>query len=311
MAQRSVFCLIFYGLSLTISFPLYSQDQIAIAEFLPLQAGNKWTYRENALTNHTVTVLPGTTIINGTATRALSDSDGTASYYTNDSNGIRLHRETTVENETLSPPWLMVGPVAALGQTFSGSGLATVVSPVNGTMHLNYTGSITVSNTEQISVPAGTFNSVRLNGTLSLSGTVNGQFIQVIEYIEYWTVEHIGPVRQSLNIDGEIEDNILLSYFIDHDEDGIDDRQDADDDGDGISDTNEIKFGLNPFDPKDAASDNDNDGLTNLSEIEIGTDLNNADTDHDNINDKDELDAGTNPLINEAAVIINLLFSDP
>lgn len=312
MARLSVFCFIFYGLSLTISFPLYCQDQITVAEFLPLQTGNKWTYRENSLANLTVTVLPGTTIINGTATRVLSNSDGTASYYTNDSNGIRLHRETTDENEsiTLNPPWQMVGPIAAIGQTFSGSGLATVVSPVNGTMYLNYTGSITVSNLERISVPAGSFDSVRLNGTLTLSGTVNGQFIQVIEFIEYWTVDHIGPVKQNLNIDGDMENTVLTGYFIDHDEDGIEDRQDNDDDGDGISDADEIKYGLNPFDPADATGDNDNDGLDNLTELEIGTDLNNADTDHDNINDKDELDAGTNPLINEAAEIINLLFSD-
>jgi len=311
MTKRKIFCFLLYPITLALSFQSPCQDQISVAEFLPLQTGNYWEYRNNSFINDIVTVLPGSVVINGTATKVLSNSDGTASYYSNDSNGIRLHREITGENETitLNPPWLMVGPTATIGQTFSGSGRATVTSTVNGNMILNYIGNITVSGLEDISVPAGQFNSIRLNGTLQLSGSVNGQFIQVIELIEYWTVKYIGPVKQYLNVDGDIEDSVLISYFIDHDEDGIDDKLDTDKDGDGISDIIEIRYGIDPYDPKDATADNDNDGLDNISESKIGTNLNNADTDHDNIPDKDELDAGTNPLINEAAVLLINIFS--
>ena len=47
---------------------------------------------------------------------------------------------------------------------------------------------------------------------------------------------------------------------------------DADDDGDGMSNAWEDKYGFDPFDPTDAAKDNDNDGYSNLAEYKAGTD---------------------------------------
>jgi hypothetical protein len=45
-----------------------------------------------------------------------------------------------------------------------------------------------------------------------------------------------------------------------------------DTDGDGMSDSWEIAFGLDPFNPADAAIDTDGDGLTNLEEFQLATD---------------------------------------
>ncbi|MDX2027560.1 MAG: thrombospondin type 3 repeat-containing protein [Alphaproteobacteria bacterium] len=44
-----------------------------------------------------------------------------------------------------------------------------------------------------------------------------------------------------------------------------------DSDGDGIPDEDELKFGLNPFDPNDAKSDLDRDGRNALQEYREGT----------------------------------------
>ena len=44
-----------------------------------------------------------------------------------------------------------------------------------------------------------------------------------------------------------------------------------DSDGDGIPDKDEIRWGLNPKDPKDAVLDGDNDGFTNLEEFKAKT----------------------------------------
>ncbi len=41
----------------------------------------------------TRTVLLGTIAINGVPTKALQDDNGFTNYFTNDSNGIRLHRQ--------------------------------------------------------------------------------------------------------------------------------------------------------------------------------------------------------------------------
>ena len=64
------------------------------------------------------------------------------------------------------------------------------------------------------------------------------------------------------------------------------DSKDAD--GDGIKDTDEIKFGLNPEDASDALADFDSDGFSNFDEIEAQTDIKDAD-DHPSIISRSKL----------------------
>ncbi|WP_367872279.1 LamG-like jellyroll fold domain-containing protein [Luteolibacter sp. Populi] len=72
----------------------------------------------------------------------------------------------------------------------------------------------------------------------------------------------------------------------------------ADSDGDGIPDGWELKYGLNPNLPGDAALDDDDgggDGLTNLQEYLWNTNPNKRDTDLDGTNDGPEIGAGGEP----------------
>lgn len=73
------------------------------------------------------------------------------------------------------------------------------------------------------------------------------------------------------------------------DTDGLGDACDTDDDGDGVSDTDDA-FRLDPAE----WNDNDRDGIGD-----------NADTDDDNdgVSDSIELAAGRNPLVNEGAIV--------
>lgn len=69
-----------------------------------------------------------------------------------------------------------------------------------------------------------------------------------------------------------------------------------DDDGDGMPSAWEREHGLNPFDPSDAIEDPDGDGLTNLEEYQYGTDPLDPDTDDGGVSDGDEVIMGTDPL---------------
>ncbi|MBI4739181.1 hypothetical protein HY772_06515 [Candidatus Woesearchaeota archaeon] len=75
-----------------------------------------------------------------------------------------------------------------------------------------------------------------------------------------------------------------------------------DEDGDGMLDVWELKYGLDPKDPFDAQKDKDGDGLANKFEHDFkegscmdGTDPTNKDTDGDGYDDKKETDKKTDP----------------
>ena len=80
--------------SLVISISVEAQAAaITSAEYLPLADGNVWTYSVDGFSTLTVTVLPGTKLINAVWTKELQQSDGQVDYFTSDTNGIRQHGE--------------------------------------------------------------------------------------------------------------------------------------------------------------------------------------------------------------------------
>lgn len=60
--------------------------------------------------------------------------------------------------------------------------------------------------------------------------------------------------------------------WADNDNDGIGDNADTDDDNDGMSDSFEIQYNFNPYDPADAAQDANGNGISNLDEFLAGSD---------------------------------------
>lgn len=70
----------------------------------------------------------------------------------------------------------------------------------------------------------------------------------------------------------------------------------GDTDGDGLPDSWETAFGLDPFNPDDAGADPDGDGLSNRDEFVYGTSPASPDTDGDGVSDGLEVQTGQNPL---------------
>ena len=140
--------------------------------FFPIESGNFWTYRVDDGSSFTTTVLPGTTNVNGILTKVLQDSDGgLINYFTNDSNGIRLHRQFDPGfglTATFSPPIKFANTDTDIGQTVNSSG--TVVTNFG---NLSYSASYTVQAFENITVPIRDFTALRLQGTItSCSGSI-------------------------------------------------------------------------------------------------------------------------------------------
>lgn len=91
--------------------------------------------------------------------------------------------------------------------------------------------------------------------------------------------------------------------WLDNDRDGIGNNADKDDDNDSIPDVWELAYGLNPLDASDALLDKDGDGISNLNEYKLGINPDKLDSDEDSVMDLQEVDAGRNPAVNEGAIM--------
>ncbi|MGP4846069.1 hypothetical protein ACTXGQ_18210, partial [Marinobacter sp. 1Y8] len=87
----------------------------------------------------------------------------------------------------------------------------------------------------------------------------------------------------------------------DSDQDGLGDTADLDDDGDGLSDICEVRYGFDPLDPAPAEQDTDGDTAIDALECQAGTDPTLADTDSDGMRDDYELAYGLDPLTDDTA----------
>ncbi len=282
------------GLALFFSASPAVAQVFNMSEYFPLQSGNEWTFQKNgnATVTETDTVLNGTVLVYGVATKALQDSDGLVQYYTNDSNGVRLHREFAPPMDlgdgvlrsatlTFSPPLQLAAAQTSVGDTISGNGTATFFIAGLGTFPLNYAITSTIEIEEHVSVPLGNFLAVKVKRTLTVTGSILGQPFNETVIDNLWTAKHVGPVKL------EGEDTLeLIAVSIDSDGDGI-----------NVTDDN-CPAVANPLQTK-----TDRDGEGNACD---------ADDDNDGISDDDELVTGRNPLVNEGAVgtIINSILLD-
>jgi hypothetical protein len=214
------------------SFSGTAYAQVVSGDYFVFDAGTRWEWRvtENGEVNNEVsTIADDTTLINGMETIALEFSDGSRFFFSEDQDGYKLHRlfrpsdaelqpgvfvDVTI---TLDPPAVFVGQVVNTGDTFPGSGQATVELAGVGADSLPYEIQSTFVGLESVSVPAGIFNdSMHVNSSISLSGTLLGQPFAQVQGFEQFVGRSVGFVKFIEDIDGvSITSELLTSSLID------------------------------------------------------------------------------------------------
>lgn len=195
-----------------------ASETIPSAEYFPLSDGNSWTYltsNPSGTFSETMTVLPGTTIINGVATKKLLDSDGSFNYWTSDTSGIKLHAMYLPEPPpalvTFIPPMVLSSGTMNISQTEDSSGLALFEFDDGDIFWANYLATSTAEAMESVTVPAGSYNTVRLNMWLRMY-VVN--IIDVSQTRITWVARYLGEIRSEETFEGVTETRELTETNI-------------------------------------------------------------------------------------------------
>lgn len=131
----------------------------------------------------------------------------------------------------------------------------------------------------------GAINGVTLNEQSGLSVDAN---LNLVGLTETGKLFRINKETAETSLLAHISDSYeSLAIITDHD-------------GDGLPNIWEVKYGLNPKDASDAATDTDTDGLTNLQEFHALTSPIERDTDQDGLSDMAELRLGLNPNLRDS-----------
>ena len=147
-------------------------------EYLPLVSGTVWQFLVDGQHEVTREVFGKKTNVNGISTSVVKYIDeNIKEYYTADSNGVLLHRQYQPNvyvqgvgwvniDVTFDPPINFSGTV--VGGTFRSQGAARTKVSSRGTYDFGYTADTTIEATENISVPAGNFDTIRVRGSITL-----------------------------------------------------------------------------------------------------------------------------------------------
>ncbi len=183
-----------------ISFQSMTISKVALAEslvssaYFPIEVGMKWTYLEDNLNIVTNSVVSGAEYINGVVTNAILQNGGELSgskvNVSSDAYGIRRCREFSpnvfVEGVgfqnitvTYNPPLKLANATSYLGEIVNSSGTLDYKFSSLGLYYLNYTSTSKLVRYENITVPLGTFVTLKIQVSTTISGYINNQFINI------------------------------------------------------------------------------------------------------------------------------------
>ncbi len=180
--------------------------------YFPLNPNLKWTYGMESFYVDSVPV-----IIGGVRTRVIRDHLGGGEYYSNDGDGLRLHRIDEdfygTQDLIFQPPIVVAGTQLVPGQSRISTGQVTIKIAGVGNFNFDYTANSTVIGSEVISTPAGQYDTNKIDFSFTISGIVNGASISETAVEAIWLAKDIGPVKWEVNDLDNQQSTMTLSDF--------------------------------------------------------------------------------------------------
>jgi len=174
---------------------------VDMTQYFPLAQGSEWQYLANGLYPFSCQIPFSFLVVNHAKTQSLiCQGDGSKQNYSNDAQGIRLHRifypklqipRLGARKATLiaNPPIVMSEANALIGQSFYTDGEFRASIAGLGIASIPFSATHTVQGYDTITLPAGSFEVIVVEGSISIGG--QSPLVQV-----YYLAQGIGIVRQ-------------------------------------------------------------------------------------------------------------------
>lgn len=185
---------------------------VNVVSYLPHAAGSQWSFINNNLATMTNTTGSPVTLPSGVIafpwTGSYSNQPSVTTYNTIDASGFRRHQEymssvyingygNTSATAVYAPALLFVPADVTVGSTYTSNGAVTITYTNVTTVSLNYSSTTQVVGFETVSNNAGTqsWSAIKVIASITLSGTVNGQFVTQTSASTFWMVDGLGIVQ--------------------------------------------------------------------------------------------------------------------
>jgi len=203
-------------------------ESINSSEYFPLESGMAWTYLEDGVNSVTVSVVPGVDeYINGVATKVLQsiggEDSGSTTNYSSNADGISEHKEYSpdvfvegvgFQNITviLAPPMKLANAVMTATDLIQSSGSVSFTFSGLGTFPLNYDSTTRFAQLETVTVPFGSLATIKIQNSLTISGSINNQYISTTATRTFWLARYIGVVKAISTVDG-VQSTMELTHL--------------------------------------------------------------------------------------------------